>query len=300
MTVGPEGKDGTPMKSPEVVADGFYMPECPRWHDEQLFMVDIFGHLVLRIDESGRKHVVHEFGPHQDAGGIGWLPDGRLLAVEQLSRTVYSIDGNGISVYASLAGFQPYPLNDMIVAADGTAYVSGFGWDVWGGGTFAESGLLRILPEGSTDEVVKGMKAPNGLALTESGDALYVAEPGGARLRRFTIAPDGCLAEEAVVTPQGGDDAPHVIPDGICLDGEGGIWVADPVNTMVLRVRPDGSPDVVIPFENGHPLACVLGGPERRTLFITVSTITSKSELTPHPGGCLMSVEVDYAGAGRP
>jgi sugar lactone lactonase YvrE len=262
-------------------------------------MVDIFGHVVLRIDDEG-KHVVHQFAPDQDTGGIGWLPDGRLLAVEPLSRAVYSIGNGEAAAYADLSGFQPYPLNDMIVAADGTAYVSGFGWDVWGGGTFAESSLLRILPDGSTDEVVKDMKAPNGLALTEGGDALYVAEPGGARLRRFTIASDGTLADECVVTPQGGDDAPYVIPDGICLDDEGGIWVADPVNALVLRVRPDGSPDVIIPFENRHPLACVLGGPQRRTLYIAVSMITSKSQLTAQPRGCLMSVEVDHAGAGRP
>ena len=276
------------------------MPECPRWHDEQLFMVDIFGHQILRIDQTGEKHVVHQFAPHEDAGGIGWLPDGRLLAVEQLSRTVHTITDNGASLYADLSAFQPHPLNDMIVAADGTAYVSGFGWDVWGGGTLAESGLLRIRPDGSTDVAVKDMKAPNGLALTEGGDALYVAEPGGARLRRFTIEPDGTLVGEEIVTPQGGDDAPVVIPDGICLDDQGGIWVADPVYARVLRVGPDGSTDVVIPFAQGHPLACVLGGPGRRTLFVAVGNITSKSELAPQPGGCLMSVEVDHAGAGRP
>jgi sugar lactone lactonase YvrE len=276
------------------------MPECPRWHDEQLFMVDIFGHQILRIDQTGEKHVVHQFAPHEDAGGIGWLPDGRLLAVEQLSRTVYTISDNEASLYADLSAFQAHPLNGMIVAADGTAYVSGFGWDVWGGGTFAESSLLRIRPDGSTDVAVQHMKAPNGLALTAGGDALYVAEPGGARLRRFTIEPDGTLVDEELVTPQGGNDAPVVIPDGICLDDQGGVWVADPVHALVLRVGPDGSTDIVIPFALGHPLACVLGGPGRRTLFVAVSNITSKSELTSQPGGCLMSVEVDHAGAGQP
>jgi sugar lactone lactonase YvrE len=297
-----ERKEGTaaPVISLEVVADGFYMPECPRWHDEQLFMVDIFGHQVLRIDQQGGKHVVHQFAAHEDAGGIGWLPDGRLLAVEQLSRTVFTISDNGASVYADLSGFQPYPLNDMIVAADGTAYVSGFGWDVWGGGSFAESGLLRILPDGSTDVAVQAMKAPNGLALTEGGDALYVAEPGGARLRRFTVEPDGTLTGEKLVTPHGDDDAQLLIPDGICLDDQGGLWAADPVHGRVLRLGADGRTDVVIALAQGHPLACVLGGPDRRTLFIAVSNITSKSELTPQPGGCLLSVEVDYAGAGRP
>ena len=188
------------------MADGFFLPECPRWHDGRLFMVDIFGHQILHIDQAGGKHVVHQFGPHEDAGGIGWLPDGRLLAVEQLSRTVHVISEDGASLHADLSAFGPYPLNDMIVAADGTAYVSGFGWDVWGGGAFAESGLLRIRPDGSADVAVKDMKAPNGLALSEGGDALYVAEPGGARLRRFTVESDGRLAGEEVVTPQGGGE----------------------------------------------------------------------------------------------
>jgi len=288
------------MKALEMVADGFYMPECPRWYDEQLFMVDIFGHQVLRVGEDGDRDVVHQFAPGQDVGGIGWLPDGRLLAVEPLGRTVYSIDDQGASVYADLSGLQPHPLNDMIVAADGTAYVGGFGWDVWGGGTFAESSLFRILPDGSIDEVVSGMKAPNGLALTEDGDALYVAEPGGAQLRKFRIGPHGGLHDEEIVRPKGDGTFPFIVPDGICLDDRGGVWVADPVNAAVLRIEPDGCVDVVIPFECGHPLACVLGGPGRRTLFVTVSDITSKSELTAHPGGCLLRVQVDHAGAGRP
>ena len=288
------------MQSLETVADGFFMPECPRWHDEQLFMVDIFGHQVLRIGEDGAKHVVHQFEPDQDAGGIGWLPDGRLLAVEQLSRTVWSIDDAGASLYADLSRFQPHPLNDMVVAADGTAYVGGFGWDVWGGDTYAESSLFRIRPDGSIAEAVSGMKAPNGLALTEHGDRLYVAEPGGAQLRRFRVGPDGSLHDEEVVRPEGDETVPFVIPDGICLDDQGGIWVADPVNAKVLRIGPEGRADVVIPFGSGHPLACVLGGPGRRTLFVTVSDITSKSQLTSRPGGCLQRVEVEAAGAGRP
>ena len=286
------------MRSIEVLADGFYMPECPRWHNGQLFMVDIFGHLVLRIGDDGSQDVVHRFGPNQDVGGIGWLPDGTLLVVEQLGRIVYSIADSGTSVYADLSQFQPFPLNDMIVAPDGTAYVSGFGWDVWGGGSFAESSLFRIGTDRSVTEAVPNMKAPNGMALDKRGETIYVAEPGGARLRRFRISRDGNLQDEQIITPRVEDET--VIPDGICLDDAAGIWMADPVNSRVVRTDSDGVADVVIPVALGHPLACVLGGAGRRTLFITVSNITSKSELTATPGGSVLRMQVEWVGTGQP
>jgi sugar lactone lactonase YvrE len=288
------------MGSIEVLADGFYLPECPRWHNERLFIVDIFGHLVLRIGDDGSQDVVHRFGSDQDVGGIGWLPDGRLLVVEQLGRIIYSIGDGETTVYADLSQYQPYPLNDMIVAHDGTAYVSGFGWDVWGGGSFAESSLFRIGTDRSVTEAAPNMKAPNGMALDERGETLYVAEPGGARLQKFRISRSGSLHDQQVITPKVDGGTPSVIPDGICLDDAGGIWMADPVNSRVVRTDIDGLANVVIPIEFGHPLACVLGGSDRRTLFVTVSDITSKSELTATPGGSVLRMQVDRTGTGRP
>jgi sugar lactone lactonase YvrE len=68
----------------------------------------------------------------------------------------------------------------------------------------------------------------------------------------------------------------------------------------VIRVLEDGEIDQVIEFDQGYPLACLLGGPDRRTLFIAVGAATSKRDRPPQPKGRLVATTVDVPGDGRP
>jgi len=283
-----------------LVLDRVHMPECPRWRNDTLWMVDIWGHQVLEVGADGARRVVHEFPDDEDPAGLGWLPDGRMLVVGMLGRVVYVLDGGDAAVYADLRQLARFPLNDMIVAADGTAYVSGFGWDVWGGGTYADSALIRIRPDGAVDKVVDAMMAPNGIALSADGRTIVVAEPAGGRLSRFTVTDAGELTDRQLVPLPRAEGAAHVTPDGICLDADGAVWAADPIGRRVIRVLPDGTVDRVLPFDDGHPLACVLGGHDRRTLFIAIGAATTKHDRPVEPGGRLVALEVEVAGAGRP
>jgi sugar lactone lactonase YvrE len=286
--------------TPRAVVEGLHMPECPRWHDDALWFADIWGHQVLRMARDGPPDVVHVFPDDEDPAGLGWLPDGRLLVVGMLGRVVYRLDDDGLAIHADLRDLTPFPLNDMIVRDDGTAYVSGFGWDVWGGGTYADSDLIRVRPDGTVDRAVESMMAPNGMALSGDGSMLVVAEPAGGRLSRFAVTPDGDLVERALVPLEKAPGAEWVTPDGICLDAEGAVWAADPMGQRVIRVVDDGEIERVIAFDDGHPLACALGGPDRRTLFIAVGAVTSKRDRPSQPRGRLLTMKVDVPGDGRP
>ena len=276
------------------------MPECPRWRDGSVWLSDIWGHRVLELGIDGSTRVVHEFTDDEDPSGLGWLPDGRLLVVGMLGRVVYAIDEGGPRVYADLREVSPFPLNDMIVSEQGIAYVSGFGWDVWGGGTYADSPVFRVRPGGAVDIAAEALAAPNGMALTADGGTLIVAEPAAGRLSRFTVTTAGDLVDRELVALPKADGASHVTPDGICLDATGAVWAADPIGRRVIRVLGDGRLDRVIPIEGGYPVACVLGGTDRRTLFIAISPATSKADRPPVPGGRLVAVDVPVAGSGRP
>jgi len=290
----------TTTEEPRLVLDGLHMPECLRWRDGALWLTDIWGHRVLQVDADGGARVVQEFPSDEDPAGLGWLPDGRLLVVGMLGRVVYAVGAGAVTVHADLRHLSPHPLNDMIVADDGTAYVSGFGWDVWGGGTYADSALIRVRPDGLADAVAGEMMAPNGMALTADGRVLIVAEPGGGRLSRFTVTGDGGLADRQLVPLPKAPGAEYVTPDGICLDAVGAVWAADPMGRRVIRVLPDGTLDRAIAITRGYPLACVLGGTDRMTLFIAIGAATTKKDRPAEPGGCLVALGVDVPGAGRP
>ena len=283
-----------------TVLDGLHLPECPRWHDGGLWLCDMWGHEVLRIAADGEREVVHRFPDDDDPGGIGWLPDGTMLVVGMERRVVHRLEDGRATVHADLSHLSPFQLNDMVVGADGTAYVTQFGWDLWGGGEYRDSEVIRVRPDGTADVAATDMGVPNGIALTDDGGTLVVAEPGAARISRFTVGPDGGLSDRSVVELETAPGATRVAPDGLCLDEQGGIWFADPMGARVVHLGPDGRPDRELAFPDEHPLACVLGGPDRRTLYVCVGGVVSKPRRPPDPGGRLVAIEVDVAGAGRP
>ena len=88
-------------------------------------------------------------------------------------------------------------------------------------------------------------------------------------------------------------------PDGICLDAEGAIWVAAPFPGELVRVRKGGNITHRLKVSSS-PYACVLGGPDRRTLFVCTAQSHDPDEARLKPGGKIETVEVEIPGAGFP
>jgi sugar lactone lactonase YvrE len=281
------------------VCEGLAFAESPRWHGGSLWFSDFYTLRVQRLDPaSGELRTVCEV-PGQPSG-LGWLPDGRLLVAGMLQRKVYVVDDAGtIAVHSDLDELNEHMLNDMIVAADGTAYVSGFGWNMWESSEFAPSPIIRVRPDGTAEPCTEPLGAPNGMALSEDGEVLVVAEPAAGGLSRFTVTEDGDLVDRKVLPLEKAEGAAYVTPDGICLDADDHVWAADPMGQRMIRIAPDGA--IVEEFAvDDHPLACVLAGPQRSTLYIAVGAVTHKSEMPLTPMGRLLATDVDVPGSGRP
>ncbi len=282
----------------ETFATGFGLPECPRWHNGELWMSDMWGKASHRLAPDGSIAETVSVGDEQ--GGLGWLPDGRMLIVGMMDAKLWRLDPDGPVVHADLRPFTPWGLNDMAVTPDGTAYISHFGYDYHGGhGTFAPASLFRVRPDGSVDEPVDDLYVPNGVAIAESGD-VFVAEPAASRIARLRFGSDGALAERQIfatlVSNPPGSVAP---PDGICLDEAGGVWAADPVGKRVLHFDGGGGLTDEWPLD-GHPLAVVLGGEDRRDLYICITGSFHRNEMTGSTSGRVLVTRVATAGAGVP
>jgi sugar lactone lactonase YvrE len=90
-------------------------------------------------------------------------------------------------------------------------------------------------------------------------------------------------------------------PDGICLDAEGAAWIADPVGARVARVLPGGEITDSISFDGVIPVACVLGGDDRRTLLMCVAADWRRDVILKSPPTARVdAVTVSVPGAGRP
>jgi sugar lactone lactonase YvrE len=275
-----------------VLLDGLAFPEGPRWRDGKLWFSDMHDHRVLTVDPNGRaEHVVEV--PAQPSG-LGWLPDGRLLVVSMTDRKLMRLEGERLRLHADLSELASFHLNDMVVDARGRAYVGNFGFDLIAQAAPSPAELILVTPDGGARVVAEKLDFPNGSVITPDGRTLIVAESFGARLTAFDIAEDGSLAGRRVWAQLEG-----AVPDGICLDAEGAVWLASPPFQQVLRVREGG--EVVERIDTGQQaIACMLGGPERRTLFVLTAPGIDPEECRAARGARIETLQVEVAGAGLP
>jgi sugar lactone lactonase YvrE len=248
---------------------------------------------VAKADAEGRVEVVAEVpgGP----GGLGWLPDDRLLVVSMRDRKVLRLDPGGLVVHADLGPFAKGDANEMVVDQYGRAYVSNIGFDQQAGEEPQPTNLLLVEADGTVHVVAEQLQVPNGMVITADGSTLIVAESFGMRLLAFDIAADGWLSDGRVWV----DLAPNV-PDGICADESGAIWVADPVYRQVFRVADSGMVTDVHETGDRAPYACMLGGALRTILYVCLASTSDPVRALESRTGRISAVPVDTAGAGLP
>lgn len=107
--------------------------------------------------------------------GLGWLPDGRMLIVSMKDRKLLRRETTGeLVVHADLSEMACGPLNDMVVAADGRAYVGNFGFDLMGGAPMETARLACVDPDGRVRMAAEGLFFPNGSMITPDGKTLFL------------------------------------------------------------------------------------------------------------------------------
>jgi sugar lactone lactonase YvrE len=214
------------------------------------------------------------------------------------------VDGHRVVVHADLSKIATFHCNDMVVDAIGRAYVGNFGFDLDTAeinGTLGQvladhagATLARVDPDGTVHAAADGLMFPNGTVITPDGRTMIIAESFGRRLTAFDIADDGSLSNRRVWAELGGR-----VPDGICLDADGAVWVANPVTPECLRVAEGGEILDVIETDN-RCFACMLGGHDRRSLFMLTSKYSLAVEAAVYRTGNVLVAEVACPGAGLP
>ena len=204
------------------------------------------------------------------------------------------LDPGGLALHADLGKIATWHCNDMVVDARGRAYVGNFGFDLDAKAEPCTAAMALVHPDGRVERAADELSFPNGSVITPDGGTLIVGESFGGCLSAFTIASDGTLSDRRVWAQLEG-----AVPDGICLDAEGAVWVASPVSNEVLRVREGGETTHRIPTGQSA-IACMLGGADRQTLFVLTSKTTAPEEAVALKSARIDRLRVDVPGAGLP
>lgn len=289
-----------------TLATGIYFGEGPRWRNGRLWFSDFYSHRVCSVDLAGdlRTELAVEGRP----SGLGWMPDGSLLVVRMELRQLWRRWPDGrFEPHADLADHSAFLCNDLVVDAQGRAYVGNFGFDLDAEihARRAESVLADhpttvlalVQPDGSVSDAAPGQRFsfPNGMVITPDGRTLILGETLAGRLTALDIGADGTLSNRREWAPTW-----PAIPDGIALDAAGAVWIANPLAPECRRIGAGGEVLEVVETGDLPCYACMLGGPAGRHLFMLVAPSSDATEAAKAPKGKVLVTEVDAARAGWP
>ena len=281
------------MEELKVLLSGLGIPESPRWHEGRLWFCNWIDRQIVAVSPDGTPEVF----PARDQGqlmgySIDWLPDGRLLMTGDMLRR-QEPDGSMITLAEQKA-------NEIVVDGRGSIYLNGADFN-FSGGQAPKPGYIKLVtPDGQLRQVAGDIQFPNGMVITPDNQTLIISESFTGRLTAFDIGPDGGLSGRRVF-------AAGVVPDGICLDAEGAVWVS--TGFSFVRVAEGGEVLQRVELPEGRaPFALMLGGPDRRTLFIMTAEWHPDSGHTDNlqrltsgsRTGEILTLPVSVLGAGRP
>jgi sugar lactone lactonase YvrE len=265
------------MTKPATLVTDRGLVESPRWHDGRLCFADWTAGEILRLGDDGRIEVLARAAAPPLS--FDFAADGRMLIVASAAGQLLRREPDGaIRPFAELGGTG---WNEIVVDGRGHAYVNG-------------PKLMLVTPDGRAEAQAEDFAFPNGMAVTPDNRTLICAESWARRLTAFDIGADGRLSHRRVWADLEGP------PDGICIDATGAVWYADVPNAYCRRVREGGEVLGEVKLDRGG-FACMLGGAERRTLYITAASWFGMDRMGEMGGtGRVFSVPAPAAGVGWP
>src|SRR5262245_24631838 len=248
------------MPEPRVVLHGLAIGESPRWHDHRLWFANWGPREIVALDADGHSQVMGH-STSELGYSIDWLPKGELLVTG--SALMRQQPDGSLVPHADLSAFPGFSWNEIVVDGRGNIYINGLNFR-FGYEEFQPGIIALVTSDGAVHQVADDIAFPNGMVIRPDNSTLIISESFAGRLTAFSIAADGDLTDRRVW-------ADGLGPDGICIDADDAIWTStrwgSDGTTACVRVREGGEVLERIPVDRS-PFACMLGGEDRKTLFI--------------------------------
>ncbi len=231
-----------------------------------LYVTDIPWGRIFRIDPQGAWSLVAEYDG--EPNGMKFLDAGTLLITDYKNGLMrLDVATGAVTPYLERRNSERFKgVNDLVFDAEGNLYFTDQGQS----GLHDPSGrLYRLRPNGQLDLLLHNVPSPNGVALSPDGRLLYLAVTRGNCVWRVPLLPDGSVAKVSQFFTSYGPSG----PDGLAVDEQGRVLVANPGLGVVWVLNGRAEPELVlrgIPGSSTTNLA--FGGTDRRTLYVTDST----------------------------
>lgn len=201
--------------------------------------------------------------------GAAFSPDGSLYVAEWRQRAILrcTADGTAETLFDAWDNAPLHGPNDLCFLPDGSFYFTDPARE---GNTLDEivqnpnGRVFYVNSRGDLMLVAEGLSFSNGLHWTRDRTRLLVCESGKHRIVAYSIEPNGMLGNPTVFA----EDLPG-LPDGMCMDVAGLVYVAVFGSGRVLRLDETGNITDGIKMPGKLVTNCALGGRDRKTLYVT-------------------------------
>jgi sugar lactone lactonase YvrE len=281
---------------PTFLCDGFVFPETPRWHRGSFYCCSIDEGTIFRIDRDGTKKAVVQIDDWLSGWSFVSADSDDIVLTSAKQRKLLLHNAESLKEIADLSSIATFGINDMIRAHSGVMFVGSvnFRFGEVDPSKAPKSPLIRVDTEGNVSVASNETGFANGMVISPDGKRLVVADSMRACLHQWDLHGDGTLANHSIFA-----SIPGSVPDGICLDAAGGIWVTSG-RRGVFRVLQGGEITDEVDMGDTGATACMLGGDDGQTLLITASDSHDRNVIRDNPSGRLFTVKVDVPGAGLP
>lgn len=272
----------------ELLAWGFGLVEGPRTDGAgTLYFTDATRGGVYRRLRHGS---IERLSDRPMVGGLALHADGGLVLSG--AEVVHWRDGAVRRVLLHDAAVPHW--NDLQPDAEGRIVVGSMRFDPLDRSAVPVPGEChRIGLDGSSTVLYGGVDATNGIGFSPDGATLYHVDSASKGLWAHDVGPDGTVSNRRHL---GRAAFERGIPDGMCVDAAGNLWVAHVGGRRVVTLDPHGTVigEVAVPAKMVTSVA--FGGPEHDELYI----VTADNLDEPTKGGSIFRARPGVAGVPTP
>jgi sugar lactone lactonase YvrE len=278
-----------------VVRGSDQLGETPLWcgRERRLWWLDIERPKLQCFDPASGAHEVVPFDQPTLLGSLALGDDGSQLLALDLALHRREPAG-ALSGFARVEQGLDNRLNDGRVDARGRFWVGTMDNQL----QRPNGALYRVDPDGGVHRMLDGVIVSNGIAFSPDGKTMLFTDTRRFTTWRFDVdLDDGTLSNRRVFADY---SATGERPDGACVDADGAFWTAFFAGGRVVRYRPDGAIDLVLPMPVTNPTCVCFGGRDLGTLYVTSAAkfLTPEQRAAEPLAGSLFAI--DGIGQGLP
>ncbi|MFN0025814.1 MAG: SMP-30/gluconolactonase/LRE family protein [Acidimicrobiales bacterium] len=247
----------------ELLCFGYGLVEGPRTDaDNNLYFTDIPGRGVFKRSPDGTIEQLVS-GRHS-IGGLVLHADGGFV---MSGPTVAHWKDGEVRDLLKVDGVKAF--NDIHADSQGRIYAGSIRSDLEDlKGPKVPGECYRINLDGSVEELYGGIEVTNGIGFSPDGSVLYHVDSTSKGIYAHDMAADGSVSNRRHI---GRAAFERGIPDGMCVDTDGNLWVAHVGGRRAVKLSPTGEELDAIAVPAKWVTSVAFGGPDWGDMYLVTA-----------------------------